>query len=93
MVSGGVGQTAFTSKKDYGKEDREAKWVLSQRTLQGLVSSEMEPNRRSSNLLADQARRRAEIARLGELHTLKGHLESVARLKNLDLERPTLHTV
>ncbi|KAI5679524.1 hypothetical protein M9H77_00751 [Catharanthus roseus] len=86
-------KTAFTSKKDYGKEDREAKWVLSQRTLQGLVSSEMEPNRRSSNLLADQARRRAEIARLGELHTLKGHLESVARLKNLDLERPTLHTV
>nr|ASM90201.1 plasma membrane H+-ATPase 10 [Sesuvium portulacastrum] len=27
-------KTAFTNKKDYGKEDREARWVLSQRSLQ-----------------------------------------------------------
>ncbi len=78
-------KTAFTSKKDYGKEDREAKWVLSQRSLQGLMSSEFEINGRRSSLIAEQARRRAEIARLGEIHTLRGHVESVVRLKNLDI--------
>ncbi|THG11969.1 hypothetical protein TEA_007178 [Camellia sinensis var. sinensis] len=87
-------KTAFTSKKDYGKEDREAKWVLSQRTLQGLMSGELEISRRRSNLIAEQARRRAEIARLGELHTLRGHVESVVRLKNLDMRSiQTAHTV
>ncbi|XP_052181773.1 ATPase 10, plasma membrane-type isoform X2 [Diospyros lotus] len=77
-------KTAFTSKKDYGREDREARWVLSQRTLQGLMSGELEINPKGSSLIAEQARRRAEIARLGELHTLRGHVESVLRLKNLD---------
>ncbi|XP_057979963.1 ATPase 10, plasma membrane-type isoform X2 [Malania oleifera] len=87
-------KTAFTSKKDYGKEDREAKWVLSQRTLQGLMSSEFDINGKRSSLIAEQARRRAEIARLGELHTLRGHVESVVRLKNLDLNIiQTAHTV
>ncbi|KAL7162830.1 hypothetical protein ACSBR2_043163 [Camellia fascicularis] len=87
-------KTAFTSKKDYGKEDREAKWVLSQRTLQGLMSGELEISGRRSNLIAEQARRRAEIARLGELHTLRGHVESVVRLKNLDMRSiQTAHTV
>ncbi|KAL6010465.1 ATPase 10, plasma membrane-type [Asimina triloba] len=56
-------QTAFTTKKDYGKEDREAKWVLSQRTLQGLTSLDLASNGRRSSLIAEQARRRAEIAR------------------------------
>jgi len=35
--------------------------------------------------MAEQAKRRAEIARLRELNTLKGHVESVVRLKNLDI--------
>ncbi|KAH7546980.1 hypothetical protein FEM48_Zijuj01G0258600 [Ziziphus jujuba var. spinosa] len=86
-------KTAFTSKKDYGKDDRAAQWVLSQRSLQGLMSADLENlngrrsslNARRSSLIAEQARRRAEIARLGELHTLRGHVESVVRLKNLDL--------
>ncbi|XP_010273791.1 PREDICTED: plasma membrane ATPase-like isoform X2 [Nelumbo nucifera] len=87
-------KTAFTSKKDYGKEDREAKWVLSQRTLEGLIPSELETNGRRSSLIAEQARRRAEIARLGESHTLKGHMESVMRLKNLDINTiRTSHTI
>lgn len=61
-----VQKTAFTSKKYYGKEDRAAKWVLSQRSLQGLMSVDLEANgRRSrrSSLIAEQAMRRAEIAR------------------------------
>ncbi|XP_047329761.1 ATPase 10, plasma membrane-type-like [Impatiens glandulifera] len=83
-------KTAFTSKKDYGKEDREAKWVLSQRTIQGLMSGDLEI--RKSSLIAEQARRRAEIARLREIHTLRGHVESVVRLKNLDALQ-SAHTV
>ncbi|KAF8401177.1 hypothetical protein HHK36_014481 [Tetracentron sinense] len=77
-------KTAFTSKKDYGKEDRKAKWVLSQRTLQGLIPPELEIDGRRSSLISEQARRRAEIARLREIHTLRGHVDSVVKLKNLD---------
>ncbi|RVX16952.1 ATPase 10, plasma membrane-type [Vitis vinifera] len=44
----GFKQTAFTSKKDYGKEDREAKWA-------------------------------------GRDTHIEGHVESVVRLKNLDI--------
>ena len=36
--------------------------------------------------MAEDARRRAEIARLRELHTLKGKVESVVKLKGLDLD-------
>ncbi|XVF27169.1 hypothetical protein REPUB_Repub14bG0083400 [Reevesia pubescens] len=89
-------KTAFTSKNDYGKEDRAAQWVLSQRSLQGLMAADLDFNGRKSrsSLIAEQARRRAEIARLGELHTLRGHVESVARLKNLDLNViQSAHTV
>ncbi|XP_077240858.1 ATPase 10, plasma membrane-type-like [Tasmannia lanceolata] len=87
-------KTAFSTKKDYGREDREAKWVLSQRTLQGLISSDLEGNGKHSSLIAEQARRRAEISRLREMHTLKGHIESVVRLKNLDINAiQAAHTV
>ncbi|KEH24655.1 plasma membrane H+-ATPase [Medicago truncatula] len=89
-------KTAFTSKKDYGTEDRAAKWVLSQGSLQGLnqMTSGLEVSGRRSSMIAEQARRRAEIARLGELHTLRGHVESVLKLKNLDLKAiQSAHTV
>ncbi|KAM7254390.1 hypothetical protein ACFE04_003770 [Oxalis oulophora] len=91
-----IAQLAFTTKKDYGKEDREAQWVLSQRSLQGLQAAQAEfnGNRSRSSLIAEQAKRRAEIARLGEIHTLRGHVESVLRLKNLDLNAiQSAHTV
>ncbi|XP_050135472.1 ATPase 10, plasma membrane-type-like isoform X1 [Malus sylvestris] len=87
-------KTAFTSKKDYGKEDRAAKWILSQKSLQGLQDFEINRTGKRSSLIAEQARRRAEIARLGEIHTLRGHVESVLRLKNLDLSAiQSAHTV
>lgn len=90
-------KTAFTTKKDYGKEEREAQWAHAQRTLHGLQPPE------SSNLftdknsyrelseIAEQAKRRAEVARLRELHTLKGHVESVVKLKGLDIETIQQH--
>ncbi|XP_010539792.1 PREDICTED: ATPase 3, plasma membrane-type-like [Tarenaya hassleriana] len=42
--------------------------------------------------IAEQAKRRAEIARLKELHTLKGHIESMVKLKGLDIETPHHYT-
>ncbi|CAA2983662.1 plasma membrane ATPase 1-like [Olea europaea var. sylvestris] len=81
---------AFTRKKDFGKEDRELKWAQAQRTLHGLHPPETQFTERSNyndlNQIAEEAKRRAEIARLRELTTLKGHVESVVKLKNLDIE-------
>ncbi|XP_060204714.1 plasma membrane ATPase 2-like [Lycium barbarum] len=84
-------QIAFTRKKDFGKEQRELQWAHAQRTLHGLQVPD--PKRFSEttnfnelNQLAEDAKRRAEIARLRELHTLKGHVESVVKLKGLDIE-------
>ncbi|KAL0290830.1 UNVERIFIED_CONTAM: Plasma membrane ATPase 4 [Sesamum angustifolium] len=90
-------KTAFTTKKDYGKEEREAQWAHAQRTLHGLQTPEATNlfNEKSSyrelSEIAEQAKRRAEIARLRELHTLKGHVESVVKLKGLDIETIQQH--
>ncbi|XP_051138973.1 plasma membrane ATPase 4 [Andrographis paniculata] len=90
-------KTAFTTKKDYGKEEREAQWALAQRTLHGLQNPETtnlfneKSNYRELSEIAEQAKRRAEIARLRELHTLKGHVESVVKLKGLDIETIQQH--
>ncbi|CAN1825431.1 Plasma membrane ATPase 4, partial [Linum perenne] len=91
-------KTAFTTKKDYGKGEREAQWATAQRTLHGL-----QPPPESTTLFADkngyrelseiaeQAKRRAEVARLRELNTLKGHVESVVKLKGLDIDTIQQH--
>ncbi|KAK4488900.1 hypothetical protein RD792_004690 [Penstemon davidsonii] len=90
-------KTAFTSKKDYGRGEREAQWATAQRTLHGLQSanpSELfndKNNYRELSEIAEQAKRRAEVARLRELHTLKGHVESVVKLKGLDIETIQQH--
>lgn len=88
-------QTAFTTKKDYGKGEREAQWAMAQRTTHGLQTAEALVNEKNSyrelNELAEQAKRRAEVARLRELHTLKGHVESVVKLKGLDIETIQQH--
>ncbi|KAK3413343.1 hypothetical protein EUGRSUZ_I01911 [Eucalyptus grandis] len=80
---------AFTRKKDFGKEERELKWAHAQRTLHGLHPPETKmfgSSYTELNQMAEEAKRRAEIARLRELNTLKGHVESVVRLKGLDID-------
>ncbi|KAG2699892.1 hypothetical protein I3843_07G208800 [Carya illinoinensis] len=90
-------KTAFTTKKDYGKEEREAQWATAQRTLHGLQPPEttnLFPDRssyRELSEIAEQAKRRAEVARLRELNTLKGHVESVVKLKGLDIDTIQQH--
>ncbi|KAK2965938.1 hypothetical protein RJ640_005354, partial [Escallonia rubra] len=82
---------AFTRQKDFGKEQRELKWAHAQRTLHGLEVPDTKmfndrANFTELNQMAEEAKRRAEIARLRELTTLKGHVESVVRLKGLDID-------
>ncbi|XP_021275870.1 plasma membrane ATPase 4 [Herrania umbratica] len=90
-------KTAFTTKKDYGKEEREAQWALAQRTLHGLQPPEAtnlfndKSSYRELSEIAEQAKRRAEVARLRELLTLKGHVESVVKLKGLDIDTIQQH--
>ncbi|WVZ55730.1 hypothetical protein U9M48_006354 [Paspalum notatum var. saurae] len=79
------GKIAFTRKKDSWTEDQDARWALSRKDVQRrafsdhLLSSTM-----PSSWISDQARRHADIARLGERHALRAHVESVMRLKRVD---------
>ncbi|KAF7081681.1 hypothetical protein CFC21_085598 [Triticum aestivum] len=79
--------------KNNGRVERDEQWAAAQRTLHSI----QEPEQASNTLfnknsyhelteIAEQAKRRAEIARLRELSTLKGHVESVVRLKGLDID-------
>ncbi|XP_048436009.1 ATPase 11, plasma membrane-type-like [Pyrus x bretschneideri] len=91
-------RTAFNTQKDFGKEFREAAWAAEQRTVHGLPSMEAKniPERhtfRDVSIMAEEARRRAEIARLRELHTLKGRVESFAKLRGLDIETNPNYTI
>ncbi|KAG6557060.1 hypothetical protein Mapa_000986 [Marchantia paleacea] len=63
-------RTALTPKKDFGKEDREAQWAKQQRTLHGLTQpgSEVGVDFHDVPELAQEAKRRAEVAKLrGEI--------------------------
>ncbi|KAK6153767.1 hypothetical protein DH2020_013406 [Rehmannia glutinosa] len=72
--------------------EREAQWAVAQRTLHGLQApdtSELfsdKTNYRELSEIAEQAKKRAEVARLREIRTLKGHVEQVVKLKGLDIE-------
>ncbi|GAY55516.1 hypothetical protein CUMW_164790, partial [Citrus unshiu] len=84
-------RTAFTTKRDFGKEEHERRWAQEQRTLHGLHPRDtsmfsVESSYGELSRMAEEARRRAEIARLRELHTLKGQVESLIRLKGLDID-------
>ncbi|CAN6290804.1 unnamed protein product [Urochloa humidicola] len=78
-------KTAFTTKKNYGMEEREAQWAATQRSLHGLPASESDGRASSSYVaelcseIAEQARRRAEVAKF------RGHLESSAKLRGIDM--------
>ncbi|EMS60138.1 ATPase 6, plasma membrane-type [Triticum urartu] len=97
-ISGkGWNNTAFTNKKDYGRGEREALWAREQRTLNGLsqpAGSDLLGSKEELSDIAAEAAKRAEIARLRELHTLKGHVESVVKQKGIDIDAiPQNYTV
>ncbi|CAI9771962.1 unnamed protein product [Fraxinus pennsylvanica] len=88
---------AFITKKDYGKDEREVQGAHSQRTLHPLKTPETtslfddKNSHRELSQLAEQAKRRDELARIQEVNTLKGHLESIIKLKGLDLDKIQMH--
>ncbi|KAI4380499.1 hypothetical protein MLD38_006682 [Melastoma candidum] len=89
-------RVAFTTKNDYGRAEREAQWALAQRTLHGHPPPEGmfhhdKGTTEELSSIAEQAKRRAEVARLRELHTLKGHVDSVVKLKGLDIDTIQQH--
>ncbi|XWS49690.1 hypothetical protein CRYUN_Cryun12cG0024800 [Craigia yunnanensis] len=91
-------RTAFNTQRDFGKEAREVAWAAEQQTLHALQSSESKifPEKhtfRDVGVMAEETRRRAEIARLRELHTLKGRVESFAKLRGLDIDVNPHYTV
>ncbi|XP_010531892.1 PREDICTED: ATPase 10, plasma membrane-type isoform X2 [Tarenaya hassleriana] len=78
-------KTALTCKKDYRSNNTR---TFSQTSLHGLSCVEEISGRRfsRSSWIAENARRRAEIVRLGEQHTVTRHLESLIRLKKINTE-------
>ena len=49
-------KTAFTTKKDYGKGEREAQWAVAQRTMHGLSVPEAHKNKHhETSDMAEQA--------------------------------------
>jgi len=80
LLNDGI-QTAFTTKKDFGKEEREAQWAHAQRTLHGLQAPEAsstlfndQNSYRELNEIAEQAKRRAEVARYAHIISPTKHL-------------------
>ncbi|TYI25507.1 hypothetical protein ES332_A05G055000v1 [Gossypium tomentosum] len=74
---------------------KKAQWAANQRTLHGLSPPETswtnEKDHHELSEIAEQAKKRAEIARLRKLHTLKGHVESVVKLKGIDIDTIQQH--
>ncbi|CAL5327158.1 unnamed protein product [Camellia sinensis] len=74
---------AFTRKKDFGKEQRELQWAHAQRTLHGLQVPDPKMfsdrnNFTELNQMAEEAKKRAEIARYVERTT---HSERSCRIR------------
>ncbi|KAH0923163.1 hypothetical protein HID58_023181 [Brassica napus] len=90
-------RTALTTRRDYGAGERQAEWATEQRTQHGLQTRQevnVFPENggyRELSQIVEQAKKRAEIARLREIHTFKGHVESVAKLKGLDIDTSGHH--
>ncbi|VVB06366.1 unnamed protein product [Arabis nemorensis] len=79
-------RTALTGKKNFGQDQRMAAWATETRTLHGLETGQKPASATELNNMAEEAKRRAEIARMRETQTLKGKVESAAKLKGYDLD-------
>uniref|UniRef100_A0A0D3DD08 Uncharacterized protein n=1 Tax=Brassica oleracea var. oleracea TaxID=109376 RepID=A0A0D3DD08_BRAOL len=70
-------RTALTTRRDYGAGERQAEWAREQRTQHGLQTR--------------QEVTESCLRSLREIHTFKGHVESVAKLKGLDIDTSGHH--
>lgn len=74
-IIGFVLQTAFTYKKDYGKDDGTANVTISQRSRS---AEELSGSRSRGSWIAEQTRRRAEIARFSFVYTVYWFFSSIS---------------
>lgn len=92
-------QTAFTTQKDFGREAREAAWAKEQRTLHGLPTMEHtnifheRHTFRDVSMMAEEARRRAEIARLVSFSSLDIFSSSFLHTNNIYIELKYIYTL
>uniref|UniRef100_A0A0D9VQD9 Plasma membrane ATPase n=1 Tax=Leersia perrieri TaxID=77586 RepID=A0A0D9VQD9_9ORYZ len=82
-------QAAFASRRDYrggGKDHRprETRWRRSHDHQRRAISDHLLSSGWRPSRIAERAKRRAEISRLGEAHVLRAHVQSVMRLKRVD---------
>uniref|UniRef100_J3LKP7 Plasma membrane ATPase n=1 Tax=Oryza brachyantha TaxID=4533 RepID=J3LKP7_ORYBR len=80
-------KAAFTSRRDYGgKEHRppETRQPRPHHQRRRALSDHVLSSGWRPSLIAERAKRRAEIARLGEAHMLRAHVQSVMKLKRVD---------
>uniref|UniRef100_A0A0D3B8H3 Vesicle-fusing ATPase n=1 Tax=Brassica oleracea var. oleracea TaxID=109376 RepID=A0A0D3B8H3_BRAOL len=75
-------RSALTTRRDYGAGERQAEWAREQRTQHGLQT------RQEVNVFPENEGYR-ELLR--EIHTFKGHVESVAKLKGMDIDTSGHH--
>lgn len=84
-------KVAFAQHQNYGREKRQAQWMaIAQAGVSASVSTSSalplakQAYGSKGRGAAEQAKRRAELARLRDRHALKGHISSVAKLRGLD---------
>ncbi|KAG8073732.1 hypothetical protein GUJ93_ZPchr0006g40992 [Zizania palustris] len=77
-------KAAFTSRRDYGKELHREAWWPPRSHERRAVSDHLLSSGWRPSLIAERAKRRAEIARLGEAHGLRTQVQSVMRLRRVD---------
>ncbi|XP_048605408.1 ATPase 1, plasma membrane-type-like [Brassica napus] len=80
-------RSAPTTRRDYGAGERQAEWAREQRTQHGLQT------RQEINVFPENEgyRELSQIVELREIHTFKGHVESVAKLKGMDIDTSGHH--
>ncbi|XP_013624074.1 PREDICTED: vesicle-fusing ATPase-like [Brassica oleracea var. oleracea] len=80
-------RSALTTRRDYGAGERQAEWAREQRTQHGLQT------RQEVNVFPENEgyRELSQIVELREIHTFKGHVESVAKLKGMDIDTSGHH--
>jgi len=90
--------TTLANKPNFGADERKAAWATAQRSLHGLPVAGTTASPGTANPLtsttvagtsgsaAESAAKRAEIAKLRDATTLKGHMESVVKAKNMDVD-------
>ncbi|WZY87558.1 hypothetical protein YC2023_044293 [Brassica napus] len=78
-------RTALNGKNNFGKDERMAAWATETRTQHGLETGQ-KPMHERNEMMISYVGFLDELCRMRELQTLKGKVESAAKLKGYDLD-------